>query len=317
MARQNGTNEGARLTRTRIIVYLVAAFGIAWVWAFAVVWPLYAQTGSFNTNAQLATAGCMFAPTLAVLVARLVTHEGFSNANIRPRSLKSTWKYYVLAWVGPLVLVVIGTGLWFLLNPGDFDSEMTTYIASSQAQLEAAGQAGEVDADQLRATLPLQLAVVLVAPVANLVPSLGEEWGWRGYLLPKLLERHSMGIVLLSSGVIWGLWHAPLIALGHNYGTDYPGFPVGGILAMCVLCIVLGVFMSYVTLRSGSCLPAAIAHGMFNGCYSMGILFSTTGGNPFLGPAATGIVGGIGFVVAAGIMGASLIRSTVPARLAS
>ena len=308
MARQADVAIGSDQTRKRIIIYLLSAFGIAWILAFAVVWPLYHQAGTFDTVTQLATAGCMFAPTLGVVVARLVTHEGFGNSWLKPQSFKTTWKYYALGWLGPLALVIVGVVAWFLINPSDFDPQMNAYYATVQSQLEAAGQAGTVTHEQMLATMPLQMLTMLAAPLLNFIPSLGEEWGWRGYLLPKLLKRHSMGVTLLLSGVIWGIWHAPLIMIGHNYGTDYLGFPVLGILAMCVLCIVLGIFMSYVTLRSGSCLPAALAHGMFNGSYSFGIVFSASGGNPFFGPAATGVIGGFAFIIMAVIMACALIR---------
>ena len=57
---------------------------------------------------------------------------------------------------------------------------------------------------------------MLIGPVLNAIPALGEEWGWRGYLLPRLTGTRGVVAGLLLSGVIWGLWHAPLTLLGHN-----------------------------------------------------------------------------------------------------
>ena len=68
---------------------------------------------------------------------------------------------------------------------------------------------------------------------------------------------------------------------------------------MCVFCIVLGIFLSFVTLKSGSCIPAILAHGAINGIAAMGIYFTYDGGNPFVGPAPTGVVGIIPFVLVA------------------
>lgn len=84
----------------------------------------------------------------------------------------------------------------------------------------------------------------IVAPLLNFMACFGEEWGWRGYLLPHLSERHGMRIAVPASGVIWGLWHAPITVLGHNYGLDYPGWPLLGILAMCCLCVALSYLFS-------------------------------------------------------------------------
>ena len=82
-----------------------------------------------------------------------------------------------------------------------------------------------------------------------------------------------------------------------NYGVGYPVQPFAGIAAMCVFCIVLGIFFTYVTVRIGSCLAAAVGrrHRAF---VSAGIMFSVTGGNPFVGPMPVGIVGGSAFIVA-------------------
>jgi len=150
---------------------------------------------------------------------------------------------------------------------------------------------------------------VFLAPILNFVTCFGEEWGWRGYLLPKVSKHFSTIPTLLITGIIWGLWHAPLTIIGHNYGLGYWGFPFTGIAMMCVFCIVLGVFMSYVTLKTGSCIPAILAHGAVNGIAAIGIYFTFDGGNPFVGPAPTGIIGLIPFLIVAIFMTIQLSRN--------
>lgn len=293
------------MSQKSVVLYLGLAYGLAWIWWFATLYPVAAD-GSFSTIAQLFTAAGMFAPALAVVLTRAITREGFHNAMIVPVEFKRRWKYYLLAWFGPLVLVVAGAVLYFLIFPADFDPSMGYVVEQLRAAMEAAGQTQPIDDATLRLTLWASVLTIPLAPVLNAIPCFGEEWGWRGYLLPKLLERFSVAKALLISGVAWGLWHAPITILGHNYGLGYVGFPVLGIVAMCVLSTVLGVFMSYVTIRSGSCLPAVIAHGMLNGCASLGTMFSASGGNPFVGPAPTGIVSAAFFVVAAVVMARAL-----------
>ncbi|HOO29111.1 MAG TPA: CPBP family intramembrane metalloprotease, partial [Lachnospiraceae bacterium] len=114
--------------------------------------------------------------------------------------------------------------------------------------------------------------------------------------------------LLLINGLIWGLWHAPLIVVGHNYGTEYDGYPYLGIAAMCVFCIVLGIFFSYVTMKTKSCFPSIIAHGAVNGFASAGVYFTDNGGNAFVGPAITGIVGGLPFIITAVILAVLMKR---------
>ena len=64
---------------------------------------------------------------------------------------------------------------------------------------------------------------------------MGEELGWRGFLLPKLLPIGQWKAILVS-GLIWGFWHAPVIAQGHNF----PRHPYWGILVMMFACMLLG-----------------------------------------------------------------------------
>lgn len=100
---------------------------------------------------------------------------------------------------------------------------------------------------------------VVVGPLIALPIAFGEEYGWRGYLQGELVKLGKMRGVLLV-GTIWGLWHAPIIAMGHNY----PGHPVEGILLMVAYCIGLGYFLGFAVLKSGSVWLAAFLHGLNN-----------------------------------------------------
>lgn len=71
---------------------------------------------------------------------------------------------------------------------------------------------------------------------------------------------------------------------------------------MCAWCTVLAIFLSYVTIRTGSTFAAAIGHGAANGTTNGVTLFSLSGGNPFVGPLCTGIVGGLPLLAVAAIM---------------
>jgi hypothetical protein len=123
------------------------------------------------------------------------------------------------------------------------------------------------------AIVALQIATLPVAAVINLLPALGEEVGWRGWLLPKLMPLGTLP-ALLVSGVIWGLWHAPVILLGYNY-PDAPGWLA--LTAMVGMCTVIGAVFGWLRLRSGSVWPAALAHAAFNGAAGSYLLFARAG----------------------------------------
>lgn len=287
----------------RAALFLAITFALTWAYEFGVVYPL--ASGAFDgippAAAQLAIGAAMFFPAIGVLITRLATREGFKNSVVKPRRFKESAPWFLVAWFAPALLTVLGAAAYFLLFPQDFDPGMNAFVA---AQAQAAAAAGaKLPEEALRMALVAQLPVaVLLAPALNILTTFGEEWGWRGYLVPKVAARMRIVPTLLVTGVIWGLWHAPLTAIGHNYGMGYPAWPFGGIAAMCAFCIVMGVFLTYVTERTGSCLAAAVGHGALNGFVSAAALFSATGGNPFVGPLPTGIIGGIAFIAVAALM---------------
>lgn len=282
----------------RVIIYLLITFGLTWLYCLLIVYPIAngeALNGVPSMATQLVVAAAMFFPAIGVVLTRLVTREGFKDAWLKPH-IKGNIKHYLLAWFGPGVLTFAGMGIYFLLFPGRLDLSFSYFTAT----LESAGAPMETLPISIGLLMAVQcLQALFLAPALNFVTCFGEEWGWRGYLLPKISKHFSAVPTMLITGIIWGLWHAPLTIIGHNYGLGYWGFPFTGIAMMCLFCITLGIFLSFVTLKTNSCIPAIIGHGAVNGIAAIGIYFTYDGGNPFVGPAPTGIVGMIPFLAAA------------------
>lgn len=283
-------------TSKRIICYLAITFLLTYGVEIGIIYPcLTSNDLNLALLGQLLTAGVMFLPALGVLLTRLLTKEGFRNSYFLPKAGKHSIPYFLMGWFGPALLTALGAVLYFVIFPQDFDPAMGYVATALQASILNPKQ------ELVTITAISQLVMgVFLAPLLNCLTCFGEEWGWRGYLLPKMQEKLPLLPMLLVNGIIWGLWHAPLTVMGHNYRTGYWGYPITGILAMCVFCIVMGILFSYLTIRTGSCLPAAFAHGSLNGMAAAGVLFTRDGNyNPFIGPVPTGIIGGMFFLIAA------------------
>ena len=282
----------------RALIYVLITFGMTWAYCLFLVYPIAngeSLSGVPELVTQLAVAAAMFFPAIGVLLTRLLTKEGFRNAWLKP-NLKKNLRFYLLAWFGPAILTFAGMGIYFLLFPDHLDLSFS-YMKSMMA---AAGSPYEAQAVPMDLLMTIQcVQAVFLAPALNFVTCFGEEWGWRGYLLPKVSKHFRTIPTLLITGIIWGLWHAPLTIIGHNYGLGYWGFPFTGIAMMCLFCITFGIFLSFVTLKTGSCIPAILGHGAVNGIAAIGIYFTYDGGNPFVGPAPTGIIGMIPFMIVA------------------
>lgn len=277
-----------------IKIYLILSFGIAWVIALVIQ-----LGGGLSGYRSLLLSACMLAPALSVLLTKLITREGWKDFRFRPR-IKGHVRLYLLAWFSPSLLILFGAALFFILNPESFAPLDNPAVAVVVQQVGQQGLAASPSLLVSGVLIGQIVGSMIMAPVLNIIFCAGEEMGWRGYLVPQLLKHYSMKKTLLISGVIWGLWHAPMIAMGHNYGLGYTGWPLGGILAMIGFCFFCGCLFSYFAIKVGNFWPAALGHGALNGLASVGMLFTPADfvPNPFIGPAATGIIGGAGLILA-------------------
>jgi uncharacterized protein len=107
--------------------------------------------------------------------------------------------------------------------------------------------------------LTMALNIVVIGPFLGLIISFGEEYGWRGFLQTELNKIGRVrGTFLL--GVIWGVWHWPVIWMGYNY----PDQPVLGSLFMVAYCVILAYFLAYAVFKSKGVWTAAYLHALNN-----------------------------------------------------
>lgn len=287
------------LDTRRIGLFLVFAFGISWVTG-GVIWltgglqnsPVIVPNSTLSLALLLLATFYMWGPGLAHVLTRLVTREGWQDSQLSG-SLRRGWPYWLLAWVLPAILTILGAALFFALFPGLYDPDGSLLRQQIQAVTGI-----ELEMPLMTYAALQTFQAILLAPILNAILTFGEEFGWRGYLQPKLLPLGARKALLLV-GVIWGVWHWPVIAMGYNYGFDYAGFPWLGLLAMLWFTIVLGVIIGWLALRGGSVWPAVIAHGAVNGIAGIGGLFLAGTPNLLLGPTPVGIVTSIPFTILA------------------
>ncbi len=282
----------------RLTIYLVVTFGLTW----GLLIPTGFLFGTFEGGEASSPvmigliALSMFFPLVGALIANFACGPNDRiDLGWRPR-IKGNARTYLISWFAPAAIAIIGCIAFFVANPHLFDPTMRSYIELSSA---AAGLAPDELAGEmppvpvlLGATLVLSL---VIAPFINMIPAFGEELGWRGMLYPTLAELMSRRSAALVTGVIWGLWHAPVIVMGHNYGMGYEGFPLAGILTMTLMCTAMSCWLSLLRTRSDSVWPCALAHGAFNAIANVGVVFCSAGQTLF-GPNPLGLVAGIPLV---------------------
>lgn len=230
----------------------------------------------------------MATPTLGALVAR----NSLSGLGWKLKLSKKGLRYYLMAWMLPASFALLGMALYFGLRPQAFDGSGQTLLNMvPKEQADKLSQSGMV--------LPIMLFSIvqasLLAPFINALVALGEEIGWRGYLYPLLKERLGAKKGLILGGLIWSAWHWPIITLaGYEYGTDYWGAPLLGLVVFSLFCLAAGILLDFLYQRTGSIWAPALMHGGINattyGIYFVGIPYSH---ELILGPVPIGLISGL------------------------
>lgn len=295
----------SNLDRRGIIGFILLAYGLAWL----VASPLWLSgQGLRHPYALALVSAMMFTPALATLiVTRFISRppEGVRAATgLRLGKGRGWGWYWLFAWAGITLLALAAPFVGALFGLYTLD---LAEFSGFRATLEAAGAGEALGQAPIQTIILAQLAMLPLAPLLNGVPTFGEEWGWRGYLLPRLLPLGQWPALLLS-GVIWGLWHAPVILLGYNY----PAHPATGWLLMVGMCVVWGILFGWTRLATGSVWPAVIAHGALNGAAGMvNVLFRE--GTSF-DTALVGVTGVTGWILPLVVVAALVLTGRLPVR---
>ncbi|MFF2370295.1 CPBP family intramembrane glutamic endopeptidase [Agromyces sp. NPDC058110] len=249
-------------------VFVVIAFVGAWLVAL----PLWtSDEGLAHPLFGLLAPAMMFTPALATLVVVLWVRRPASiprSLGLTPiRPAGRTWFFIALAFVTftllPLLALLVGHAIGLLRV--DFVGLSGVQAMIDALNGNAGGQAVPIEASVV---VLLTLVSLPFLTAVNSVAAFGEEIGWRGWLLPVLRPLGTIWALLLS-GAIWGLWHAPLILLGYNYQrTD-----LLGLASMVVFCVLTGVVIGWMRLRSASVWPAVVAHGAINTATTQFMIF--------------------------------------------
>ncbi len=299
--------DNKQVETKRLIIFLVLCFGVAWLMEFFAIIPMYkSQDVEMVKQATDMISQMMFTPAIAALIARLLTREGLVKSGFQLNFYEKKF-LFLFGWFGMTVLTFLGAVIYFVVFKDNFDPNMTGFVESYNRN------GGEpMDAVNIVATFKTNLLIqVFTAPVLDIINAFGEEWGFRAYLLPKLYRKTGAVCSMILSGLISGLWYAPLVAIGYYYGTDYKGFPIVGIISMCIFGMMTGIIYSYLCLRTGSIFPSIFAHSSLSVMMSQAAMFSFDGGSFFIGPAPTGILAGIPIIITAVIFIVDMARNPV------
>jgi membrane protease YdiL (CAAX protease family) len=236
--------ETSRETIQKTITYIVITFALSSVFYYLII-----SSRSLSTMGGIYATGLMWCPGIAALVTQIVHHN-------RIRDLGWSWgrtRYQVWSYLIPLLYASVAYGLVWMTGLGGF--------SSVELVREFGTQFGLQHVPTWVIVLGYLAVIVTLGTAVSCISALGEEIGWRGFLVPNLAKATSFPKVAVISGVIWAVWHYPLI-----FFADYNGGTPAWYGASCFTVLVIGLSFAFawMRLRSGSLWTGVLLHASHN-----------------------------------------------------
>jgi len=190
----------------------------------------------------------MITPALAAFITLKIKKKPISSL---PWSLKE-FKYLKFAYLTPILYISFAYILIWALGFGE--------LINTDRILRWATELGIDPTNQMGIIVVMVFLLLTVGVIKNLGSTLGEEIGWRGFLIFELRKVMSFKALSIVSGIIWAIWHFPIINLMYGRGDDLL-LHMG---AFTIMILGVSVILAYYTFKSNSLWPAALYHSIHN-----------------------------------------------------
>lgn len=185
----------------------------------------------------------MWMPAFSALITSLIFFKSIRGFGWGPGKVK----YLIFAYTLPIIFCIISYGIFWLFGLGTYNGNLHSNI----------------------------IVFVVIGTINGIISALGEEIGWRGFLVPKLARLTTFTWVAVISGVIWALWHFPLMI----FSTYNSGTPIWWSLPIFfVSAVAISFVFAWLTLKSGSLWPAVLLHASDN-LFNQSVFGPLAGGN--------------------------------------
>lgn len=280
----------------KALIFSVAVCGISWIAALT----FHLTTGYTGPESGLESAAAyqkfamlyMFLPMIVALIlqaidGKLTIHRPHkSRIQLKVKDNTMTQFHLRWSWLVAILIVPVVVALSILFSA--LFAEVVSPIDGTLALMQANG-ISELPAEMGRINDGIYILTTLISGLIagstiNAIFAFGEEYGWRLYMVEALRGKSFLSSALFI-GTIWGIWHAPLILMGHN---GYPNRWLG-IVMMVLFCILSGIVELYFVRKSGTVWPAALFHGTINALAGLSVLMIPSGNTLLTG--VTGVAG--------------------------
>ena len=198
----------------------------------------------------------MLVPAVVAIAFRIIYKEGFRNVGWGLRK----WWYIIPIVLVPLVVIAGIAALFVTLNWATLSDKHFVLMDGTVAIQKIPMMLGNQTQGLAFFGLNLVLSLFVQSLLGSIV-TIGEEFGWRGYVQEKLIRRFGLNRGLILLGIVWGYWHLPIGLMGWNF----PDHPILGALILTPISnVFIGIYLGWLYLRSKSIWVPTLAHSAFN-----------------------------------------------------
>jgi uncharacterized protein len=247
------------MSKRNIWVYLTIVFIVSFAIQYGIDLKGGVESKAFRWMAQI----LMWVPGLLAIGMRIFTKEGFKNAGLRIGKLE----YYPLAIFLPVLITFLYMFISLGLGLSGYNSELINFKGGLVNFGKGIGMVLGTNSQTVVYFLLNFIVTMIFGSIFSGILTMGEELGWRSYLLPKMTYNFGLVKGILLTGLIWGYWHFPIILMGYNF----PQYPVlGAFILMPFSTVCLGTISAFLYFKSESLFPAVLFHSSVN--LSMGLV---------------------------------------------
>ncbi len=264
--RRRGAELGKQLVA--LLLFLALAFGLAYLIDFLALVPALQRHDKVAT--LILGVVRMYTPFLGTIAALKVLGLSIKKGLVRYGLRGGLAEYIIPGILAPYALYGISIAIGLAI--GMRITNPVEVLGTLGAKLPVSG---------IPALIILIASAVINGSTINTLAAIGEEMGWRGFLLGELGPRLGLYPAAIVIGAIWGLWHAPLILLA---GYNYPHHPdLTGLAMFVAICIAWSAVLCQLRVLGKSILPPSFAHGNLNAVAGM-ILLTFKGDEIYTAP---------------------------------
>jgi len=273
----------------RTTLFLTLTFVISF--SLVGLYKLFGGEYDNKVSSTILAVTYMFIPMFCAIIVEKVIHKEKLKSNLFISFKINKW--FFIAWLITPFLSFGALGISLLLPDVTYSPEMTGMMNRFDDMLTPDQIEQMKNALETLPIHPIWLILIqglIAGATINAIAGFGEELGWRGFLLKSFKEMSFLKASIII-GFIWGIWHFPLILMGHNY----PQHPEIGVLMMTIWCILLTPLFLYFIIKSKSVITAAIMHGTLNATAGIAIMVINGGNDLTVG--MTGLAGFISLII--------------------